>query len=102
MGYYPYQPPLAGNPVIMDPDPSSLINLTLNGSLRVIADQGPDVNDMPYFRQLLSDDEIAEVITYIRSAWGHNASGVSTAQVSEVRAATDPSRNDDIFVLRMK
>jgi mono/diheme cytochrome c family protein len=102
MGYYPYQPPLAGNPVILDPDPSSLINLTLNGSLRVIADQGPDVNDMPYFRQLLSDDEIAEVITYIRSAWGHNASGVSTAQVSEVRAATDPSRNDDIFVLRMK
>jgi len=102
MGYYPYQPPLAGNPVIMDPDPSSLINLTLNGSLRVIADQGPDVNDMPYFRQLLSDDEIAEVITYVRSAWGHNASGVSTAQVSEVRAATDPTRNDDIFVLRMK
>jgi len=102
MGYYPYQPPLAGNPVIMDPDPSSLINLTLNGSLRVIADQGPDVNDMPYFRQLLSDDEIAEVITYVRSAWGHNASGVSTAQVSEVRAATDPTRNDDIFILRMK
>jgi len=31
-GYYPYQPPLAGTPVIMDPDPSSLINITLNGS----------------------------------------------------------------------
>lgn len=101
-GYYPYQPPLAGNPVIMDPDPSSLINLTLNGSLRVVADQGPDVNDMPYFRQLLSDAEIAEVVTYIRSAWGHNASAVGTAQISEIREATDPSRNDDIFVLRMK
>jgi len=101
-GYYPYQPPLAGNPVIMDPDPSSLINITLNGSLRVIADEGPDINDMPYFRQLLSDDQIADVITYIGSAWGHNASTVSTAQVTEVRNATDPSRNDDIFILRMK
>jgi len=101
-GYYPYQPPLAGNPVLMDPDPSSLINITLNGSLRVIADQGPDVNDMPYFRQLLSDAEIADVLTYIRSSWGHNASAVSTAQVTEVREATDPSRNDDIFTLRMK
>lgn len=101
-GYYPYQPPLAGNPVILDPDPSSLINLTLNGSLRVIAAEGPDVNDMPYFRQLLSDQDIAEVITYIRSAWGHNAPVVSTAQVNEIRAATDPTRNNDIYVLRMK
>src|SRR5690606_36128272 len=51
-GYYPYQPALAGNPVVMDRDPSSLINITLNGSLRVVADEGrPDVNDMPYFRQ---------------------------------------------------
>jgi len=57
---------------------------------------------MPYFRQLLSDDQIADVITYIGSAWGHNASTVSTAQVTEVRNATDPSRNDDIFILRMK
>jgi mono/diheme cytochrome c family protein len=102
MGYYPYQPPLAGNPVIMDADPSSLINLTLNGSLRVIAAQGPDVNDMPYFRQLLSDEEIADVITYIRSSWGHNGSAVSSAQVSEIRESTDPTRNDDIYVLRMK
>jgi mono/diheme cytochrome c family protein len=101
-GYYPYQPPLAGNPVVMDADPSSLINLTLNGSLRVIAEQGPDVNDMPYFRQLLSDQEIADVITYIRSSWGHNAAPVTAAQVSEIRQATDPTRNDDIFVLRMK
>jgi mono/diheme cytochrome c family protein len=101
-GYYPYQPSLAGNPVVMDADPSSLINLTLNGSLRVIAEQGPDVNDMPYFRQLLSDQEIADVITYIRSSWGHNAAPVTAAQVSEIRQATDPTRNDDIFVLRMK
>ena len=101
-GYYPYQPPLAGNPVIMDPDASSLINITLNGSLRVIAEQGPDVNDMPYFRQLLSDQEIADVVTFIRSSWGNNSGSVTTTQVSEIRNATDPSRNDDVYVLRMK
>ena len=101
-GYYPYQPPLASNPVVMDPDPSSLINITLNGSLRVIADEGPDVNDMPYFRQLLSDQQIADAITFIRSSWGNSAPPVSAGQVTEIRAATDPSRNDDIFVLRMK
>jgi len=101
-GYYPFQPPLAGNPVIMDRDPSSLINITLNGSLRVIAGSGPDVNDMPYFRQLLSDREIAEVLTYIRTSWGNSAPAVTAAEVESIRTATDPTRNDDIFVLRMK
>jgi mono/diheme cytochrome c family protein len=102
-GYYPFQPPLAGNPVVMDPDPSSLINVTLNGSLRVVApNQGPDVNDMPYFRQLLSDQEIADAVTFIRASWGNNSSAVTVDQVAEIREATDPSRNDDILVLRMK
>jgi len=101
-GYYPFQPPLAGNPVVMDRDPSSLINLTLNGSLRVVAGSGPDINDMPYFRQLLSDQDIAEVLTWIRSAWGNAAAPVSADEVAALRAATDPTRNDDILVLRMK
>jgi alcohol dehydrogenase (quinone), cytochrome c subunit len=101
-GYYPYQPPLAGNPVVMDADPSSLINLTLNGSLRVFTGQGPDVNDMPYFRQLLSDQQIADTLTFIRTSWGNSGSPVTAAQVATVREATDPTRNDDIFVLRMK
>lgn len=101
-GYYPYQPPLAGNPIVMDPDPSSLINLTLNGSLRVVANQGPDVNDMPYFGLLLSDQQIADSISYIRNAWGNSASSITAAQVAEVRAATDPTSNDDIHILRMK
>ncbi|MEX2365109.1 MAG: cytochrome c [Pseudohongiellaceae bacterium] len=101
-GYYPFQPPLAGNPVVMDPDPSSLINITLNGSLRVFTENGPDVNDMPYFRQLLTDQEIAEVLTYIRNAWGNSAPAVGVEAVTEIRGATDPTRNDVIFVLRMK
>lgn len=101
-GYYPYQPPLAGNPVVMDRDPSSLINITLNGSLRVFTGQGPDVNDMPYFRTLLSDQQIADTLTFIRSSWGNNAAPVTAAEVAVIREATDPTRNDDIFVLRMK
>jgi alcohol dehydrogenase (quinone), cytochrome c subunit len=101
-GYYPYQPPLAGNPVIMDSDPSSLINITLNGSLRVFTGQGPDVNDMPYFRQLLTDQQVADTLTFIRSSWGNSASPVTAAEVAIIRDATDPTRNDDIYVLRMK
>jgi len=101
-GYYPYQPALAGNPGVLDPDPSSLINMTLNGSLRLVSSEGPATTDMPYFRQLLNDQQIADVLTFIRSAWGNSASSIGAGQVTEVRAATDPTQNDDIFVLRMK
>ena len=101
-GYYPFQPPLAGNPVMMDPDPSSLINITLNGSLRIFTSQGPDVNDMPYFRTLLTDEEIAQVVTYTRTSWGNSGEPVTASQVRDIREATDPTRNDDIFILRMK
>lgn len=101
-GYYPFQPPLAGNPGVLDPDPSSLINMTLNGSLRLVSSEGPVTTDMPYFRQLLNDQQIADVLTYIRSSWGNSASAVDAEQVAEIRAATDPTQNDDILVLRMK
>jgi mono/diheme cytochrome c family protein len=101
-GYYPYQAPLAGNPVVLEDDPSSLINITLNGSLRVISDEGPDVNDMPYFRQLLTDQQIADVLSYIRKSWGNSAPAVNGNLVHSMRLATDPSRNDDIYVLKMK
>jgi mono/diheme cytochrome c family protein len=100
-GHGEYMPPLAGNPVIMDPDPSSLINLTLNGSLRVVVNGEPETYDMPYFRGLLNDEQIADVVTFMREAWGHKASPVTVEQVSEIREATDPL-NHDIVVLKMK
>jgi mono/diheme cytochrome c family protein len=101
-GYYPYQPALAGNPGVLDPDPSSLINMTLNGSLRLLSTDGPATTNMPYFRQLLNDQQIADVLTYIRSSWGNSASSINAQQVAEIREATDPTQNDDILVLRMK
>ena len=100
-GHGEHMPPLAGNPILLDPDGSSLINVTLNGSLRVIAEGRPEHYDMPYFRSSLSDKEIADVISYIRKAWGNNAPAVSKADVTAMRDATDPTMND-VVVLRMK
>lgn len=100
-GHGEFMPPLAGNPVVMDPDPSSLINLTLNGSLRVVINGEPETYDMPYFRGLLNDEQIADVVTFMRNAWGHNESAIAAEQVTEVRSATDPL-NHDIVILKMK
>jgi len=40
---------------------------------------------MPAWNGLLSDGEIADVVTYIRFAWRNGASPVSQAQVRAVK-----------------
>ena len=96
-----YQPGLAGNPVVLDQDPSSLVNLTLNGSLRVVTSGKPHAYGMPFFRVLRNDQQIADVLTFVRKSWGNNAPAVTPEQVAKIRTDTDPTRND-IVVLKMK
>ena len=42
---------------------------------------------MPTFGPQLKDEQIADVLTYIRSEWGNNAPAVSPDKVKETRAA---------------
>ncbi|MEP7243435.1 MAG: cytochrome c [Gammaproteobacteria bacterium] len=100
-GFAPYLPPLAGNPVIQDPSPASLINIVLNSSLLVIVNGIPDAYRMPQYRALLNDREIADVVTFIRSSWGNTASPVTAQDVGKMRKETDPV-SDQIRILRMK
>jgi alcohol dehydrogenase (quinone), cytochrome c subunit len=37
---------------------------------------------------MFSDQEVANVVTYIRSQWGNRASAATAADVARVRAAT--------------
>jgi mono/diheme cytochrome c family protein len=100
-GFAPYMPPLAGNPVVLDRDPSSLINVTVNGSTPLVAKGTPDAYRMPQFRQQLSDQDIADVITLIRNGWGNRAPAVTAAQVAKLRKTTDPT-SDQVIVLKMR
>jgi mono/diheme cytochrome c family protein len=100
-GYGVYLPPLAGNTSVLDPDPSSIINVTLNGSARLVIQGMPDSYRMPPFRVLLNDRQIADLVNFIRTGWGNAAPPVSVEQVAEIRAHTFPS-SDRIEVLKMK
>jgi alcohol dehydrogenase (quinone), cytochrome c subunit len=100
-GFTPYMPALAGNPVVLDDDPSSLINLMLNGSIPLVAEGTPDAYRMPQFRQQLSDPEIADVITFIRNSWGNQAPAVTALQVAKLRKTTDPT-SDQVIILKMR
>jgi len=100
-GFAPFLPPLAGNPTLLDDDPSSLINIVLNGSNQIVVKGTPDAYRMPEFRVNLSDQEIADVVTFIRQGWGNRASAVTADQVAQFRKATDPS-NDQVVILKMR
>jgi mono/diheme cytochrome c family protein len=100
-GSAPYLPALAANPVVLDANPSSLINLTLNGSIPLVVDGTPAAYRMPQFRQQLSNQDIADVLTFIRNGWGNQAPAVTAAQVAELRRKTDPS-SDQVVILKMR
>jgi mono/diheme cytochrome c family protein len=40
---------------------------------------------MPPFGQSLDDHEIAALASFLRSAWGHDAPGVTALEVSRIR-----------------
>jgi cbb3-type cytochrome c oxidase subunit III len=81
----PY-PPLARNPDINAIDSANLIQTVLNGRTGPITVNGTQYGgNMPSWREL-SDDEIAAVLTYVRSAWGNSGPAVSSDQVAAARA----------------
>ncbi len=100
-GFSPYIPALAGNPIVLDNDPSSLINLVLNGSNPLVVKGTPDSYRMPQFRQQLSDQQIADVVTFIRNGWGNQAPAVAPADVAKLRKSTDPT-SDQVIILKMR
>ena len=82
-------------------DPTSLINITLNGSARVVVSGMPDAYRMPQFRVLLKDEEIADIVSFIRSSWGNRAAPITAAQVAKVRPATEAA-SDAVVILKMR
>lgn len=93
--------PLAGASSVLAGENASVVNITLNGSGRVIADGTPDSYRMPPFRQLLSNGEIADVLTYIRSSWGNKAGPVNPEDVRKLRETTDPA-SSQVIILQMR
>jgi len=80
-------PPLAGSPIAADRDPGIIIRIVLFGLQGPIEVRGATYNNvMPAHASQLNDDEIAAVLTYVRSAWGNGATPVTAEAVKQVRA----------------
>ncbi|SQK76935.1 Gluconate 2-dehydrogenase cytochrome c subunit precursor [Tatumella ptyseos] len=85
-GYQRFFPALKGNPVVLAKDPTSLIHIILTGDTLPGVQGAPSAITMPAFGWRLNDQKVADVVNFIRSSWGNNASsGVTASQVADIR-----------------
>jgi mono/diheme cytochrome c family protein/glucose/arabinose dehydrogenase len=90
-GLDPAFPPLAASSWVNSTDPERLIKLTLHGLMGPFELNGKKYDGlvpMTAFGGILKDDELANVLTYVRNNFGNKAPAVQPAQVTKVREAT--------------
>jgi len=84
-GYTRVFPALAGNPVLQTADATSLINIVLNGGTLPATHTAPSTFTMPAFAWRLSDQEVADVVSFVRDSWGNKGEPVKASQVKDLR-----------------
>ncbi|MDH3712073.1 MAG: PQQ-dependent sugar dehydrogenase [Cyclobacteriaceae bacterium] len=78
-------PPLAGTDWVTG-DKKRLIKVVLNGMEGSIEVNGETFNNVMPQHSFLNDQDMAEVLTYIRQNFGNDATEISAEEVSQVRA----------------
>ena len=84
-GAAPAYPTLAGNRAVTLFSPANLIHVVLGGGFAPATAGNPRPYGMPPFLQVLSDADIAAVLSHIRASWGNEAEPVSAVQVLRLR-----------------
>ncbi|MRX08878.1 c-type cytochrome [Pseudoduganella sp. FT25W] len=79
-------PPLAGNHALIMTNAVNPIRIVLNGGFAPATAGNPRPYSMPPFGHALNDTEVAQVVSYLRSAWGNNAPPVNGGDVNRYRA----------------
>jgi mono/diheme cytochrome c family protein len=78
-------PALAGNRAVLLGSPNNLVRIIRMGGFSPSTAGNPQPFGMPPFAQVLSNEDIADVTTYVRQSWGNSAPAVSTLDVHRVK-----------------
>ncbi len=97
-------PPLAGSELLQG-DPVHSIAIVLYGFRGKIRRNGQEYDGvMTPFGNQLSDEEIAQILTYVRNSWGNSADSVTPEMVAQVRemtkGRTQPMTEEDLMQLQ--
>jgi len=93
-------PALKGNNGVQAPLPTNSLHVLMTGAKGAATADNPTGAAMPEFGWKLNDQQMSDVSTYIRNAWGNQAPAVSADEVSKARqslngaeALHNPQRN---------
>jgi mono/diheme cytochrome c family protein len=80
-------PPLAGNPTVRQVRVDTLARMVLAGGKAAATPKAPTGPGMPSFGWRLGDEQVANILTYVRNNWGNTAPAVSAETVGRIRAS---------------
>jgi mono/diheme cytochrome c family protein len=78
-------PPLAGNPNVLQVRDNTIARVVLAGSRGAATAKAPTGPAMPSLAWKLSDQQSADILTYVRNNWGNSAPAVSAETVGRIR-----------------
>jgi mono/diheme cytochrome c family protein len=88
-------PPLKLSAAIQASEPGTVLHVVLGGEQMAAPKTRPTGLTMPGFRDKMNDQQIADVVNYMRNAWGNRGSTVDAATVAAVRKAAIESPQGD-------
>ena len=83
-------PALAGSRAVLMAQSNNLIHTVLQGGFAATTQGNPRPFGMPPFMLQLNDRQIADVLTYVRNAWGNHAAAVSEFDINALRRSQTP------------
>ena len=85
-------PPLKGNNVVQSKDPETVVHIVLSGQKTAVTKENPTGFAMPAFDWKLDNAQIADLVTYLRSAWGNHGDAVDASKVADTRSTVVAAR----------
>lgn len=82
-------PELDGNSLVTAESPTGLISMILGGSELPSTPKRPYSLRMPGFAGRLTDEEVAELASFVRQAWSNDAAAVSADDVADLRGEAE-------------
>ncbi len=80
-------PALAGNRAVLMHETANLVQIVLNGGFAPATAGNPRPFGMPPYVLILTDADVAAVLTHLRTSWGNRAPLVSEFEVSRQRSS---------------
>jgi mono/diheme cytochrome c family protein len=79
-------PPLAGNAAIRQVRADTVVRMVLAGGKAAATPKTPTGPGMPSFGWRLTDEQVANILTYVRNNWGNQAPAISPETVRRIRS----------------